>query len=104
MRCTMVEPTWLLMSSPTIGTPASRNLRAHSGSEAMKIGMAWGMGARESRDPWAYCARSVGVRGDEDRDGVDEGDVRIEARLGVVALGLLGTDREVGHHPVGLGV
>ena len=36
----MVEPTWLLMSSPTMGSPAAWNLRAHSGSEAMNTGMA----------------------------------------------------------------
>ena len=36
----MVDPTWLLMSSPMIGTPASRNRRAQSGSEAMNTGMA----------------------------------------------------------------
>ncbi len=40
MRWTMVAPTWLLMSSPMIGTLASVNLAAHSGSEAMNTGMA----------------------------------------------------------------
>ena len=35
----MVEPTWLLMSSPTMGTPASANRRAHSRSLAMNTGM-----------------------------------------------------------------
>jgi myo-inositol-1-phosphate synthase len=35
MRCVMVAPTWLLMSSPTIGTPASSNLFAHTGSDAI---------------------------------------------------------------------
>ena len=39
-RWVMVAPTWDLMSSPMIGTPASVNLRAHSGSEAMKTGSA----------------------------------------------------------------
>ena len=29
-RCVMVAPIWLLMSSPTIGTPASVNFSAHS--------------------------------------------------------------------------
>ena len=53
MRCTMVEPTWLLMSSPTIGTPASRNLRAHSGSEAMNTGMALTKATPASRQAWA---------------------------------------------------
>ena len=52
-RWTMVEPTWLLMSSPMIGTPASGNLLG-----------------------------PLGVRGDEDRDGVDEGDARVEAAPG----------------------
>ncbi len=60
------------MSSPTIGTPASRNLRAHSGSER-----------------------------DEDGDGVDEGHPGVEAGLGVVALGLLGADGEIGDQDVG---
>ncbi len=36
----MVAPTWLLMSSPTIGTPASVNFCAHSGSLAMNTGIA----------------------------------------------------------------
>ena len=40
MRWTMVAPTWLLMSSPMIGTPAAVNRSAHSGSEAMNTGMA----------------------------------------------------------------
>ena len=53
MRWTMVEPTWLLMSSPTIGTPASRNLRAHTGSEAMKTGMAFTKATPASRQAWA---------------------------------------------------
>jgi hypothetical protein len=35
----MVEPTWLLMSSPMIGSRAARNRSAHSGVEAMKTGM-----------------------------------------------------------------
>ena len=34
----IVAPTWLLMSSPMIGRPASPNLRAHSTSEAMNTG------------------------------------------------------------------
>ncbi len=40
MRCTMVAPTWLLMSSPTIGTFAASNFAAHSGLLAMNTGMA----------------------------------------------------------------
>ena len=39
-RWVMVAPTWLLMSSPTIGTPASANFLAHTGSEAMNTGSA----------------------------------------------------------------
>ena len=39
-RCVMVAPTWLLMSSPTIGRPASSNFCAHSGVPAMKTGSA----------------------------------------------------------------
>ena len=39
IRWTIVAPTWLLMSSPTIGTPASANRFAHSPFEAMNTGM-----------------------------------------------------------------
>ena len=39
-RWVMVAPTWLLMSSPTIGTPAARNFSAHTGSDAMNTGSA----------------------------------------------------------------
>ena len=35
----MVAPTWLLMSSPMMGRPASANRLAQAGSEAMKTGM-----------------------------------------------------------------
>ena len=52
-RCTMVAPTWDLMSSPTIGTPASWNLRAHTGSEAMKTGMALTKATPASMAHWA---------------------------------------------------
>ena len=64
MRWTMVAPTWLLMSSPTIGHAGGLELR-----------------------------RPLGVGGDEHRDGVDEADAGVEAGLGVVLLGLLGADR-----------
>ena len=52
----------------------------------------------------AELAGPLGVRGDEDGDGVDEGDAGVEAGLGVVALGLLGADRQVGDQDVGLGL
>ena len=39
MRCTIVAPTCDLMSSPTMGSPASANRLAHSGSLAMNTGM-----------------------------------------------------------------
>src|SRR5258708_1144435 len=39
IRWTMVAPTWLLMSSPMIGTLASVNFWAQTGSEAMNTGM-----------------------------------------------------------------
>ena len=52
-RCVMVAPTWLLMSSPTIGTPAARNFSAHSGSVAMKTGSALTKPTPASR---AHCA------------------------------------------------
>ncbi len=39
-RCVIVAPTWDLMSSPMIGTPASVNFFAQTGSEAMKTGSA----------------------------------------------------------------
>ena len=41
MRWTIVAPTWLLMSSPTIGTPASVKRCAHAGSLAMNTGIAF---------------------------------------------------------------
>ena len=53
MRWTMVAPTWLLMSSPTIGTPASVNFCAHSGSLAMKTGMALTKATPASMAAWA---------------------------------------------------
>ena len=71
----MVAPTWLLMSSPTIGTPASVNFCAHSGLLAMNTGIAF-----------------------------TNADARVEAGLRVVALRVLGTDREVRHEHVGLRV
>src|SRR4029453_11595134 len=46
----------------------------------------------------------LGLAGDEHRDGVDERGLRVEAGLRVVALRLLGADREVGHEDVGAGV
>jgi hypothetical protein len=46
----------------------------------------------------------LGVARDEHRDGVDERGLRVEAGLRVVALRLLGADREVGHEDVGAGV
>lgn len=52
-RCTMVAPTWLLMSSPTIGRPASSNFFAHSGSEAMKTGRAFTNAQPASIAAWA---------------------------------------------------
>ena len=39
-RWVMVAPTCDLMSSPMIGTPASVNFAAHTGSEAMNTGRA----------------------------------------------------------------
>ena len=46
----------------------------------------------------------LGIGRDEHRDGVDERDARVETRLRVVLLCLLGPDREVRHEHVGLGV
>ena len=37
-RWTMVAPTWLLMSSPTMGIPALANRAAHDGVRAMNTG------------------------------------------------------------------
>ena len=53
VRWTIVAPTCDLMSSPTIGTPASVNLAAHSGSEAMNTGMALTKATPASRQAWA---------------------------------------------------
>ena len=74
-RCVMVAPTWLLMSSPTIGTPASSNFLAHSG-----------------------------VAGDEDRQRVDEGDLRVDRALRVELVGLLRAHRQVRDQHVDPGV
>ena len=71
----MVAPTWDLMSSPMIGTPASVNFCAH-----------------------------VGVAGDEHRQRVDERDPGVDRALGVEAVGVLGAHRQVGDQHVGLGV
>ena len=49
----MVAPTWDLMSSPMIGTPASVNFAAHSGSEAMNTGSAFTNATRASIAHWA---------------------------------------------------
>ena len=53
MRWTIVAPTWLLMSSPTIGTPASVNFFAHTGSLAMNTGIAFTNPTPASRQ---HCA------------------------------------------------
>ena len=45
-----------------------------------------------------------GVGGDEDRQGVDERDVRVDGALCVVLVSDLGADRHVGHEHVDLGV
>ena len=52
-RWVMVAPTWLLMSSPMIGTPAASNFAAHSGSEAMKTGRALTNATPASIAHWA---------------------------------------------------
>ena len=52
-RCTIVAPTWLLMSSPTMGRPASRNFLAHAGSEAMNTGMQLTNAQPASMAAWA---------------------------------------------------
>ncbi len=52
-RWVMVAPTCDLMSSPTIGTPACSNFAAHSGSDAMKTGMALTNATPASRAAWA---------------------------------------------------
>ena len=68
----MVAPTCDLMSSPMIGTPASVNLAAQAGSEAMNTGR-------------ALTNATPGV----------------ERALRVVAVRLLRADRQVGHQHVG---
>lgn len=69
----MVAPTCDLMSSPTIGTPASVNLSAHSL-----------------------------VPHDEDREGVDEGDLGVDGALRVELRRVLGTDGQVADQDVDL--
>ena len=53
IRWVMVAPTWLLMSSPTIGSLAASNFAAHSGSLAMNTGMAFTNPTPASRHAWA---------------------------------------------------
>ena len=71
----MVAPTWLLMSSPTIGTPGVGEL-----------------------------LRPRRVAGDEHRQRVDEGDAGVDRALRVEAVRVLAADRQVGHEDVDLGV
>ena len=71
----MVAPTWDLMSSPTIGTPASVEL----------LGPLRGAG-------------------DEDRQRVDEGDAGVDGALGVELGGVLGAHRQVADEHVDLGL
>ncbi len=52
-RCVMVAPTWDLMSSPMIGTPAAVNFSAHTGSEAINTGRAFTNATPASM---AHCA------------------------------------------------
>src|SRR5699024_2751783 len=52
-RWVIVAPTWLLISSPMIGTPASANFWAHCGSEAMNTGSAFTNATPASM---AHCA------------------------------------------------
>ena len=74
-RCVMVAPTWLLMSSPTIGTPASLEL-----------------------------LRPLGGAGDEDGQRVDERDLGVDGALRVELRGLLGADGQVADEDVDLGL
>jgi len=52
-RCVIVAPTWDLMSSPTIGTPAASNLSAHSLVPAMNTGRALTKPTPASMAAWA---------------------------------------------------
>ena len=52
-RWVMVAPTWDLMSSPTIGRPASVNFWAQTGSEAMNTGSALTNATPASMAHWA---------------------------------------------------
>jgi hypothetical protein len=49
MRCTIVAPTWLLMSSPTIGRVFSRKRWSRYSSRAMKTGIQLTMAQPASR-------------------------------------------------------
>ncbi len=49
MRCTIVAPTWDLMSSPTIGSPALTKRRFQYSSRAMKTGMQFTIAQPASR-------------------------------------------------------
>ena len=71
----MVAPSWALMSSPMIGTPAAREAR-----------------------------RERGIAGQEDRDAIHDGDARLERALGVEPRRALRTDREIVREHVDLRV
>ncbi len=75
MRWTMVAPTWLLMSSPTMGSP--RLLEALA---------------------------PVVLAADEDRDAVDEAAARLQDLLDVPLGRRLAADRQVVDDDVGAGV
>ena len=68
----MVAPTWLLMSSPTIGRPASPKL-----------------------------LRPFGVGREEHGDAIDHRDAGVEAGLRVMLDGLLGADRQIAQQHLG---
>jgi hypothetical protein len=65
----MVAPTWDLMSSPTMGRPASVNFWAQAGSEAMKTGSALTKATPASRAQ--VGDQHVGAGGLEGGDHVD---------------------------------
>ena len=71
----MVAPTWLLMSSPTIGRPASLEL-----------------------------LRPFRVGGEEDRHAIHQRDARVEAGLRVVLDRLVGADRQIAEQHLGAGL
>src|SRR3954467_11410192 len=87
VRCTIVAPTWDLMSSPMTGRPVFRKRLFPQRPRAVGL--------------WERVGPVV-LEGDEGGNAVPEGAAGLEDLLDVPLRRLLGPDREVGHDDVGL--